>query len=241
MFVCTGTKFTDSRFPIAKTASGEWLRPEFAAAQAAGEFPMMQVPVLKLADGTKLAQSKAIERYLAKALKLAGASDVEAAHVDAVGELLVDVRGKLAAAKDDAAKDAAIIDLTRALSILERLATTGVKPADGHIVGSAREYGPPPPPAPCGGASRCGRAATLTPAHHSPPPSRPAALAFAVTLADIQLYAFFTYYVATHELKDRVLAALEAVPVVKAIVAAVAAIPAVAAWEAGRAARGEVF
>ena len=138
MFAATGTAFTDTRFPIAKTASGEWLRPEFTAAQTAGEFPMMQVPVLKLADGAKLAQSKAIERYLAKQLKLAGASDVEAAHVDAVGELLADVRGKFAAAKDDAAKDAASIEFTRALSILEKLATTGVTASAGHIVGSSR-------------------------------------------------------------------------------------------------------
>ena len=74
-------------------------------------------------------------------------------------------------------------------------------------------------------------AALLTPPLPSP----------AVTLADIQIYAFVTYYLAAHELKDRALTAIDAVPTVKDIVAAVAAIPAVAAWEAGRAARNETF
>merc|ERR1719265_808297 len=54
-------------------------RPEFDAAKASGELDASQgkVPLLTV-DGTgKICQSKAIERYLSRALGLAGSNDIE--------------------------------------------------------------------------------------------------------------------------------------------------------------------
>lgn len=124
-----------AQLPIAKGATGAWVFDEFKAAQAAGEYPFSQVPILKT-NGAVLAQSKAIERYLARKFSLAGAGEVEAAHVDAVGELLVDVRTKIqgAAGKDSATQDAAVADISRALRDLDKFAST-VGTA-GHLVGA---------------------------------------------------------------------------------------------------------
>lgn len=191
MFVATGTAWTDTRFPISKNADGTWLRPEFEAAQAS--FPMGQVPVLKT-GGATLCQSKAIERFVASALKLNGASAVEAAHIDAVGELLTDVRTKINAAKDDAGKDSAIEFLGKALGYISAyIAASG----GGGVVST-------------------------------------------LSLADIQIFAFATYFNAG-ELRQRVAAAIAAAPLVAALVAKVGANAGIAAWEAGRGARGEAF
>lgn len=189
--------FTDSRFPLERKEGGGFIRPEFDAAKASGAFPMGQVPILRVTEGgatTVLSQSKAIERYLAGATGLMGASALEAAQIDGVGELLVDVRGKLMAAKDDAAKDAAFAALATALGHLEKyIAASG----SGFLVGSK------------------------------------------LSLADVQLYAFFQNYYEAE--RARAHACLAAAPHTAALVARVAALPAIAAWEAARPSRGEVF
>jgi len=95
---------------------------------------MGQVPLLKLEGGAVLCQSKAIERYVAAALQLNGANPVEAAKIDAVGELLADVRTKLNGAKDEAAKAAALDFLGKALGYVSAfLAAAG----SGFTVGAA--------------------------------------------------------------------------------------------------------
>jgi len=68
-------------------------RPEFDAAKASGELDaaMGKVPLLTV-DGAKIGQSKAIERFLAKQLGLAGSNDVEAAQIDAVSETVRDIK-----------------------------------------------------------------------------------------------------------------------------------------------------
>ena len=94
------------------------------------------MPILKVGGVAKLSQSKAIERFLARKLALAGAGEIEAAHVDAVGEVLVDVRIKIqgGAGKDAAAQDAAVTGVVRSLGDLDKFAAAAG--SDGHLVGA---------------------------------------------------------------------------------------------------------
>jgi glutathione S-transferase len=78
-------------------------RAEFDALKAAGALPMGQVPVLE-AHGAKIYQSKAIARYVARKTGLLGASDEEAALIDAITETVGEIRDAINGAKDDAAK-----------------------------------------------------------------------------------------------------------------------------------------
>lgn len=54
------------------------------------EMPLGQMPVLEV-DGTKLPQSPAIARFLAKQFQLAGKDNLEQAKVDAVGDTIQDL------------------------------------------------------------------------------------------------------------------------------------------------------
>merc|ERR1712110_726193 len=86
---------------------GNMKRPEFDAAKAAGDLDASggKVPLLTV-DGAQFGQSKAIERYLAKALGLAGSSDIEAAQIDAVSETIRDIKDAYQKAKgEQATKD----------------------------------------------------------------------------------------------------------------------------------------
>lgn len=56
------------------------------------QFPFSKIPVLVIDGKEVIAQSPAINRYLAKQFKLFGSNDIEAAHIDSVGEELVDIR-----------------------------------------------------------------------------------------------------------------------------------------------------
>lgn len=83
-------------------------RPEFDAMKAKGELDISlgKVPLLEV-DGVKIGQSKAIERYLAKELGLAGSSPVEAAQVDQLGETVRDIKDayqKVRGVQDEEAK-----------------------------------------------------------------------------------------------------------------------------------------
>merc|ERR1719291_890732 len=99
-------------------------RPEFDAAKAAGDLDpsMGKVPLLTV-DGAKICQSKAIERYLAKALGLAGSSDVEFAQMDAVAETVRDMKDAYQKAKAESAesKDKFFAEtLPASLALLEK-------------------------------------------------------------------------------------------------------------------------
>ena len=97
-----GQEWTEVRYPI-DAAGGTWAKPEFDAAQAAGTFPMLHIPMLE-AHGAKISQSKAIERYLAREAGLFGANSLEAAQIDQIGEVVVDIQtafGKLRFAPAD--------------------------------------------------------------------------------------------------------------------------------------------
>ena len=86
------------------------MQPEFDADKAAGKFPQGQIPVLTVTkDGkvTEIAQSRAIERYLASSFGLMGSSSEEGAVIDSVCELIAEIRTKFNADKGDADKKAA--------------------------------------------------------------------------------------------------------------------------------------
>ena len=109
IFAATGTQFKDTRLPIAFNAPGTpptW--PEFQALKATGVLPYGQVPTLVVDGGAPIAQSKAIERYLAHALGIAG-SGLAAARLDSVCEAVADIKTKYNAAKENAEKKAAFM------------------------------------------------------------------------------------------------------------------------------------
>lgn len=96
IFVVAGQEFEDKRYPISFGVPGDFStikREEFEADRAAGkmEVSMGKVPVLDAGPSFSLAQSKAIERYLAGRFGLMGSTPEEAAWVDAVCEHVRDV------------------------------------------------------------------------------------------------------------------------------------------------------
>jgi len=107
MFAAAGVEYTDVRYSLTFGTPGDFstiVRPEFDAAKAAGELNMSggKLPLLEV-DGVKVGQSKAIERYLMTALNLAGSSPMQAAQMDAVGEMVRDIKdayNKAKAGKD---------------------------------------------------------------------------------------------------------------------------------------------
>lgn len=76
-----GVKFTDERFTF----------PAFKAKKEAGVFPFGSVPVLTLKNGTKICQSRAIERFVSKLVGLYPSCPVAAAHADAVVDACEDL------------------------------------------------------------------------------------------------------------------------------------------------------
>jgi len=114
-FAVAKQDYEDFRFPLTFGVPGDFstmIRKEFDEAKASGmlKCSMGQVPFLEV-DGVKIGQSKAIERFLAKRLGLAGSSDVEEAIVDQLCETVRD--GKDAYQKkrgiaDEAEKKAAM-------------------------------------------------------------------------------------------------------------------------------------
>uniref|UniRef100_A0A7S2D5I6 GST C-terminal domain-containing protein n=1 Tax=Haptolina brevifila TaxID=156173 RepID=A0A7S2D5I6_9EUKA len=74
--------------------------PAFGEAQANGELVanMNRGPVMVI-DGNMLGQSKTQEKYLARCLGLMGASEIEAAYIDAITEHVRDIKDKYQKAK----------------------------------------------------------------------------------------------------------------------------------------------
>jgi len=96
MLAVAKVEYEDARFPFSFGTPGDFstiVRPEFDAAKAAGELTASagKVPYLEV-DGVKVGQSKAIERYVAKTYGLGGASDMEFAQIDAVCEMIRDIK-----------------------------------------------------------------------------------------------------------------------------------------------------
>lgn len=72
-----GQEFEDFRYPIT-IENGQYIRPEWEADKS--KYTYEQIPVLEV-DGGKytIAQSKAIERFLARRFNLFGSNEFEAA------------------------------------------------------------------------------------------------------------------------------------------------------------------
>ena len=88
--------YTDERFPFTFGTPGDFTtiqRPEFDAEQQAGAFAaaLGKVPLLHVGADV-IPQSKAIERYVARALGMVGTNDIEAAQIDAVTEHVRDIK-----------------------------------------------------------------------------------------------------------------------------------------------------
>jgi len=76
--------------------------PGFAAAYADGtlERNCLRAPVVTIDEEEVLGQSKSIERYLARRLGVMGATEFEAAHIDAITEHVRDLKDKYNKAKN---------------------------------------------------------------------------------------------------------------------------------------------
>lgn len=148
-----GQQFEDYRYPLVINGD-QYIRPEWDAAKS--KYIYEKVPVLEI-DGGKytIAQSKAIERFLARRFNMFGNDDAEAAligkinpflyielkfhlffSIDAAGEQLTDVRQAYTKAKtagDDAVKKFFEEDLKKAFAAFEKQAD---KNKSGYWIGS---------------------------------------------------------------------------------------------------------
>mmetsp|Transcript_39287 Transcript_39287/g.73312 ORF Transcript_39287/g.73312 Transcript_39287/m.73312 type:complete len:227 (+) Transcript_39287:50-730(+) len=114
-FAVAQTPYEDERLSLTFGTPGDFStiqRPEFDEMKAKGELDISlgKVPLLTV-DGVKIGQSKAIERFLAKELGLAGSTNLEAAQVDQLGETVRDIKDayqKVRGIKDEAEKTAAM-------------------------------------------------------------------------------------------------------------------------------------
>lgn len=90
MFALAGVEYEDYRFPAEPVEIlGGVARPA-AFIQTKENYPFAQVPVLEV-NGKVMAQSRAIERYLAKQFGFFGHNDYEAQLIDSVVEHLHDL------------------------------------------------------------------------------------------------------------------------------------------------------
>jgi glutathione S-transferase len=147
MFAVAKQEYEDCRFSLevefkdGKPDFSTIKRPEFDAAKAAGELDSSggKVPLLLVDGEHKIGQSKAIERYLAGALGLAGSSAVEAAQIDAVGETVRDIKDAYQKAKGEAdTKEKFFAEgLPTALALLEKSLPSASGP---WLIGSKVSY-----------------------------------------------------------------------------------------------------
>jgi len=105
LFALSGVEYEDYRYkevPSNDPNNPSPLRPEFIANKE--KFPFGQVPVLQIGgeSGPMLAQSRSIERYLAKQFGFFGSSDLEGQYIDSIGEAIRDIRDAYWKAKGDA-------------------------------------------------------------------------------------------------------------------------------------------
>eukprot|EP01126_Amoeba_proteus_P023841 TRINITY_DN2396_c0_g3_i1.p1 TRINITY_DN2396_c0_g3~~TRINITY_DN2396_c0_g3_i1.p1 ORF type:complete len:211 (+),score=38.41 TRINITY_DN2396_c0_g3_i1:61-693(+) len=83
-----GVKWEDIR--LSYQLGPPLVKPEFDALKASGILPYGQVPILEV-EGKVLAQSRAIERFLARRFNLYGSTDLETALIDRFSEGLNDL------------------------------------------------------------------------------------------------------------------------------------------------------
>eukprot|EP01038_Epipyxis_sp_PR26KG_P011965 gene11965-16016_t len=97
LFAIAKQPFNDVRLEI---SFNPFLAPEFAKMKESGELDisMGRVPILNY-NGEIIAQSKTIERFVAKKLGMAGANEIEEAKIDMICEHLNDIKQKYADCK----------------------------------------------------------------------------------------------------------------------------------------------
>jgi len=135
LLTIAGANWTDDR--ISFQLQGEGKPPLLGDwADRKEKTPYGQVPVLTLEDGTQIAQSGSIKRFIAARYGLNGSNATEAGLIDAACETMHDIRNANQKANDskDDAKKAEFVSKTlpETLARLEKNATG----SSGHFVGS---------------------------------------------------------------------------------------------------------
>ncbi|CAF0859768.1 unnamed protein product [Rotaria sordida] len=134
LFKAAGQAFEDYRYPIV-ISGGQYQRPEWDADKP--KYLYEKIPALEI-DGGKytIAQSKAIERFLARRFNMMGSNDVETAIIDAAGEQITDVKqayNKAKTAGGDSVKKFFEEDLKKTFMAFEKQAN---KDKSGYWMGS---------------------------------------------------------------------------------------------------------
>jgi len=125
LFTIAGVKFEDVRVPY----DGKTFQDEYKE-----KCVFQKVPQLTYNGTLEIAQSKAIERFLAKNFKLFGKNQAEAAQIDAFSEQIRDFVLSYNQAKGDDAKLEKYWNETLP-TLMEHTARAAGK--DGHLVGNA--------------------------------------------------------------------------------------------------------
>ena len=88
-------EYEDFRYPLVVNdwKTHDMTKDEFDADKAMGKLAksLHKVPYLEI-DGDVICQSKAIERFLARRYQMMGDSDLEAAHIDSICEVVRDIK-----------------------------------------------------------------------------------------------------------------------------------------------------
>ena len=137
LFALAGVEYEDHRYPAAVNGVQS---PAFEGVK--GSLPFGQVPVLQVGgpSGIVLAQSRAIERYLAQQFGFFGSSAIEHQLIDSVTEAIVDMRNAYFKARDNADEKAKFFNntLVTSLRYIERLANQHSSSSDKNtLVGSS--------------------------------------------------------------------------------------------------------
>jgi len=92
LFFISGTPYEDIRYALPSRGINEGL--DFDKAKSEGKFPYGQVPILEVTTygkTTVIAQSHAIERYLARKFGLLGDGDEEGGVIESITEGILDI------------------------------------------------------------------------------------------------------------------------------------------------------
>mmetsp|Transcript_31042 Transcript_31042/g.50440 ORF Transcript_31042/g.50440 Transcript_31042/m.50440 type:complete len:363 (+) Transcript_31042:71-1159(+) len=103
LFAISGTDYEDYRYPVQMEGvfgqpGFKAVKKEFDADQASGKMPFGKVPIFET-EGITIAQSKAIERYVAKKVGLFGENELEGLRIDMICEQIRDIRDMWSRAK----------------------------------------------------------------------------------------------------------------------------------------------
>jgi len=132
LFSVAGIEFEDYRYPI---DTSNFSRPEWDADKAKDPFkyPFGTIPVLEV-DGKQIAQSKVIERYLARKFNLLGSDESQSLLIESIIEEISDIKAKWNALKETDRNKYFDTELPKYFGFLDRIGGSG------HFVGSSISY-----------------------------------------------------------------------------------------------------